>query len=346
MFCHDMPDRPLLSTDIFLSLTAATFCTHLSTKFSLHHLARLCYYAELVKVVVALIDGAAQKNCWVQTAATYKGTSPNWLLPESVCEFIVQNSGQWGDASSQMVWIIRQPVVSQILEKYALVFLRRVLILFSARGFAFSAKSGGSELERCCQQLQLPTPAQFFANINKDTSKLVGGWCQHHQIRRSTLSLNHPVIFELIKLPLALDSLFSEGIIKPCRKCGKIPVQEPALCLLCGESVCYQAFCCQENDIGECNLHKAKCGGDVGLYLILKKCAILCLSGKQGSFMVAPYLDSHGEADLGLRRGRPQFLQQKRYDLTVRKMWLQHDIASFVARKLEASVDVGGWDSL
>lgn len=46
------------------------------------------------------------------------------------------------------------------------------------------------------------------------------------------------------------------------------------------------------------------------------------------------------------RRGRPQFLNKKRYDHLIKNYWLQHGIPDYIARKLYASVDVGGWDTL
>lgn len=58
--------------------------------------------------------------------------------------------------------------------------------------------------------------------------------------------------------------------------------------------------------------------------------------------MQPPYMDIHGESDLGLRRGRPLFLNTKRYD-ELRKLWLMNGIPSYVARKMEQVYDVGGW---
>lgn len=44
------------------------------------------------------------------------------------------------------------------------------------------------------------------------------------------------------------------------------------------------------------------------------------------SIIDAPYVDSHGEPDPLLRRGRPLFLQEKRA-AELRSNWLQHKIA-------------------
>ena len=44
-----------------------------------------------------------------------------------------------------------------------------------------------------------------------------------------------------------------------------------------------------------------RCGPNVGLFINLRKCVILYLHSGQGSWHAAPYLDKHGEVDVGLR---------------------------------------------
>lgn len=61
--------------------------------------------------------------------------------------------------------------------------------------------------------------------------------------------------------------------------------------------------------------------------------------------MNAPYLDAHGEPDHGLKRGKPLFLNQKRYD-ELRRTWLTHGIPSLIGRKMEQTFDFGGWTTL
>lgn len=87
-----------------------------------------------------------------------------------------------------------------------------------------------------------------------------------------------------------------------------------------------------------------RCGVSSGIYFLIKKCVIIYLYADKGTFVTAPYLDSHGEADPGLRKRRPLYLSQPRYD-EIRKIWLNHSIATVVARRLEAGNDAGGWNS-
>ncbi|QRV91794.1 E3 ubiquitin-protein ligase UBR1 [Ceratobasidium sp. AG-Ba] len=77
-----------------------------------------------------------------------------------------------------------------------------------------------------------------------------------------------------------------------------------------------------------------RCAGAVGLYFLVRRCAILYLSAGNGSFGQAPYLDVHGEVDYGMRRGRRQFLNAQRFE-ELRRIWLTHGIPTFVARKLD-----------
>ncbi|KAG0262024.1 hypothetical protein DFQ27_002579 [Actinomortierella ambigua] len=162
------------------------------------------------------------------------------------------------------------------------------------------------------------------------------------------IGLNHPTIYELVGLPRRLDALFEQSIKFICPECKTVPA-DPALCLCCGTIVCCQSFCCldglDEDSRGECNIHAATCTGAIGVYLLIKKCVILLLHARNGCFHPAPFLDEHGEADLGLRRGRPQFLNPLRYD-DLRRLWLTHGIPIHVARKIEQSYDVGGWRTL
>lgn len=98
------------------------------------------------------------------------------------------------------------------------------------------------------------------------------------------------------------------------------------------------------------------------MYFLVKRCSLLYLFANNGTFALSPYLDGHGEADIsmryaqlsnyvfvayrdGSRRGRRQFLHHARWE-DARKTWMNHGIPSIVARKLESSMDSGGWETL
>ncbi|KAF9169045.1 hypothetical protein BGX20_010877 [Mortierella sp. AD010] len=190
--------------------------------------------------------------------------------------------------------------------------------------------------------------ARMDASLSSSSSSSSSSSAAAVPFVRIPIGLNHPAIYELVGLPRRLDSLFEQSIKYICPKCNTVP-HDPALCLCCGIIVCSQSFCCLEgldsDGRGECNTHALTCTGPVGIFLLIKKCVILLLHVRNGCFHPAPFLDEHGEADLGLRRGRPQFLNPLRYD-DLRRMWLTHGIPIHVARKIEQSYDIGGWRTL
>jgi E3 ubiquitin-protein ligase UBR1 len=89
-----------------------------------------------------------------------------------------------------------------------------------------------------------------------------------------------------------------------------------------------------------------RCGGNIGLFINIRKCMVLFLNLNNGTWAVAPYLDKHGEVDPTLRRHHQLFLNQKRYDLLLRKAWLEGGIQSLIARRLEGDINNGGWETL
>lgn len=86
------------------------------------------------------------------------------------------------------------------------------------------------------------------------------------------------------------------------------------------------------------------CGGEIGIYIMVEDCFLLFLHDNGGNIMSAPYLDSHGEADIYLKRGAPQFLNPKRYE-QIRQMWLNQSIPSFVRRKMESTYTGTIWET-
>ncbi|KAJ2611062.1 E3 ubiquitin-protein ligase ubr1 [Coemansia sp. RSA 1365] len=215
------------------------------------------------------------------------------------------------------------------------------------------------ECARLLKLLNLPSLHQLFDPAQQPgTLQLVKGWlCELRMFRRrhtSPMSLGAgctmavpvamPTLYSLVDLPDRFEILFERSAKSFCPRCNGIP-SDPALCLLCGSFVCAQSFCCEEDGVGECNMHMKTCGGTVGVYLLVKKCGLLLLHHDNGCFMSAPYLDQHGEVDLGLKRGRPLFINSTRYE-EMRRLVLTQKIPVFIARKIDQSFDIGGWVSL
>ncbi|CED83614.1 N-end rule pathway, recognition component UBR1 [Phaffia rhodozyma] len=163
----------------------------------------------------------------------------------------------------------------------------------------------------------------------------------------SLIRLEYPAIYQMARIPNSLEGVFEMYGPRECANCKTAP-NAMAVCLLCGEGVCVGSSCCRENlwggaeGLGECNIHMRKCNAPIGIFLDLRKWQILWLWAGSGSWGPNIFLDTHGELDQSMKRGFPQSIHPPRLD-EVRKIWLTHGVPSFVARKMEALLDGGGW---
>ncbi|KAI2798556.1 E3 ubiquitin-protein ligase ubr1, partial [Blomia tropicalis] len=115
----------------------------------------------------------------------------------------------------------------------------------------------------------------------------------------------------------------------------------PTMCLICGEVLCSQYYCCQKKlkreMVGACAYHAIICGAGTGLFLRARDCKILLLSTHgRGCYLPSPYVDKYGETDQGLLRGCPLFLSQSALD-NLYKLWLRHGIPEQIVHRLESS---------
>jgi len=115
----------------------------------------------------------------------------------------------------------------------------------------------------------------------------------------------------------------------------------PSMCLVCGEVVCSHSYCCQVEldrvSVGACTAHAHSCCAGAGIFLRVRECKIIMLTGRtRGCFVAAPYLDQYGESDQGLKRGNPLTLCTERYK-KLHRIWLNHGISEEVIRNLESS---------
>ncbi|CAG8598717.1 10072_t:CDS:10 [Funneliformis mosseae] len=390
--------KPLLLEDPFLVLVEICMYTVSVVEYDVYHMMRLLYTAEIVKVIVSLVESAVnvKTNAWEENER-FKKKFPDLRDPQgfSIRDFVIWVTRRVGNNEQDIVKFldkIDESAFVKLIRKFCLPYLRKCVILLHARfGVVFPVGTDDlqaqneNEFVSLSKFLGFPSIEQI-CSISSDItmSSVISGWCNHlfslrqapplpmtssgtlndtsmihdvhvssgvassssqvpqqnHQsYQRIDVKVNHPAIFELVGLPKRLDSLFEESLKKVCEKCKTVP-HDPALCLLCGTFVCSQSYCCSENDRGlendrgECNLHTKSCGGEIGIYLLVKRCVILLLHVDNGCYMNAPYLDRHGEVDLGLN--------QKRYD-EIRKLWLTHGVPIHVARKIEQAFDLGGW---
>lgn len=274
--------------------------------------------------------------------------------------------------------------LAKMICTYCLPFLRRASILQRSIGVlpdaseSIAGSESTSEFLRLMKLMSIPLPRESLsANATRQTALagLVEGWIKHaypqlasifrplpiqpsplsasskvgnyhHHNYHPTLQLEHPHIYELIRLPTNLTTLLTQCQLLKCKRCGD-PPPEPAICLECGDLLCFQSFCCQGtiDGHGECNRHIEECGHSTGMFFKIKSNIIVLLFQGKGCFTYSPYLDSHGEIDIGLKKGKIQYLHTVRFD-EMRKQWLQHGLPNMIARKIEAVMDQGGWTTM
>jgi hypothetical protein len=174
-------------------------------------------------------------------------------------------------------------------------------------------------------------------------SSKVGEKCEHTEgcseayVASMFILREVPTRPRLIELPLQFDELYSEMAGRKCTRCEKAPC-DPGLCLICGEYLCCGDSCCTRAfmphgpPVGECTRHAAECGGGVGIVLLLEQCRIAVVGGSMAAYFPSPYVDSHGEEDIGLQRGRPLRLDMTRYRY-LESLWLSHRIFTEVSRQ-------------
>jgi len=109
----------------------------------------------------------------------------------------------------------------------------------------------------------------------------------------------------LISLPDNYEHFLSQVTRNArCPTTGK-PVRFPALCLRCGALVCAKLSCCVRNGVWAETLHAEACGGGSAAFLLLQRCIVILVHRDRTVRLSAPYVDSYGETDDNLRRGRP-----------------------------------------
>ncbi|KAI7893972.1 uncharacterized protein EV154DRAFT_119270 [Mucor mucedo] len=361
-------NAPILEDDPFMILTELSLHMVPLTQADIFPFVRTLLLAEFAKTAVGLLQDRLTRDSTSQHQTAASEPSQDIAAAKSFAYSLMNKLGFTNEqAHDSFEKFGSDASFCALLKFFVLPFLRRTLILMIVRfGLIIppitEAENTESELDCLLRVLHLPSFSDFLQPTHM-TESLLHHWCSQH-VRESerriqlqegrvttfntqqliSISLDLPTPIYLVALPKRLDRLFDESMRRVCQKCGTVP-SDPALCLFCGTFVCAQSFCCAEDEEGECNLHTLECGGEIGIFLSVKRCVLILLHNGNGWFINAPYLDPHGEVDQGLRHGRPQYLNVKRY-AEIRKLWLQHNIPIYVARQIEANYDIGGWTTL
>ncbi|XP_067642366.1 E3 ubiquitin-protein ligase Ubr3 isoform X2 [Eurosta solidaginis] len=160
-------------------------------------------------------------------------------------------------------------------------------------------------------------------------------WCEQlMDIRPPTDTVRELVIInqhaswqqpKLLELPREYERLFTYYHERPCLNCYKVP-KESSICLLCGTIVCLKQTCCAENDCCEAVRHTITCGGGIGIFLVVTSTYIIVIRGRRACLWGSLYLDDFDEEDRDLKRGKPLYLSQDRFNL-LESQWLSHKFA-------------------
>ncbi|XP_069190099.1 E3 ubiquitin-protein ligase UBR2 isoform X3 [Procambarus clarkii] len=185
-------------------------------------------------------------------------------------------------------------------------------------------------------------------------SELVNRWCCDSRVgplvggagsegcMRSWVRIN-----QLVSLPRDYSELINTVSQFPCPASSGDDSRTPTMCLVCGKMLCSQSYCCQtefpegsRQMVGACTYHAHHCGAGTGIFLRVRECKILLLSGRiKGCFVNPPYLDEYGETDQGLKRGNPLHLDAMQYS-RLHSMWLSHAIPDTIAHTMESNSSV------
>ncbi|KFM58297.1 E3 ubiquitin-protein ligase UBR3, partial [Stegodyphus mimosarum] len=195
-----------------------------------------------------------------------------------------------------------------------------------------------SEFQHLCQFLGLSglfnlefTAATCLQWAVQDPRILIGTWCQdfmnfaNKSVIAARVLLQRPIIWyppALLKLPQNYDEIFKYYHKKSCRVCHSEP-KDPSLCLVCGTMVCLRENCCRQQAHYEAVLHSVICGAGTAMYLAVNSSTIIVIRGKRACLWGSVYLDSYGEEDRDLKRGKPLFLSEDRYNL-LQQQWINH----------------------
>ncbi|RID43051.1 hypothetical protein BRARA_J02887 [Brassica rapa] len=321
---------PVLAHDPFSSLMWALFCLpspFITCEESLLSLVHLFHSVSLVQTVIAYCAG---RLCDLSEL----DFEENLLRDISIA---LRESGGWGYFRSNHMDLSCD--IKETIRKYSLPFLRRCALLWrllktspgkfhqevdmfdvpsdstnDSMDFMYGPKSELNHVHELEKMFKIPPIDTILSDelLRSSTQK----WLRHFQKEYSVNRVKGPlcitpvVPFQLMKLPNLYQDLIQRCVKKPCSNCTKV-IEEPALCLLCGR-LCSPIWnpCCRESS---CQTHAVTCGAGTGVYLLIRRTTILLQRFARQSPWPSPYLDTFGEEDIEMIRGKPLYLNEERY---------------------------------
>ncbi|XP_052273758.1 E3 ubiquitin-protein ligase UBR2-like isoform X2 [Dreissena polymorpha] len=189
--------------------------------------------------------------------------------------------------------------------------------------------------------------SRLLDNQGEILDSMVNRWCKNSLLKERLSAASQSVvqyplrINKLIELPYDYSELINKVSTFTCPKSDGDDSRAPTMCLVCGQMLCSQSYCCQTEfegvTVGAATEHAYKCGAGAGIFLRVRECQILLLAGRtKGCFVPPPYIDDYGETDQGLRRGNPLHLCKDSYAY-LQKLWMSHAIPETIAHSLESN---------
>ncbi|XP_011494451.1 PREDICTED: LOW QUALITY PROTEIN: E3 ubiquitin-protein ligase UBR2 [Ceratosolen solmsi marchali] len=209
----------------------------------------------------------------------------------------------------------------------------------------------GDTYENICRYLGLPESCEeLFAS--EKVLQLCADWVRRARTAKHEIVIPEPLrINRLVELPEDYSELMNTVSMFICPNSDKEDSRNPTMCLICGDMLCSQSYCCQielnKVMVGACTNHASECGAGIGVFLRVRDCEIVFLrSPNRGSYCCPPYFDEYGETDQGLHRGNPLKLCKDKYK-RLNQMWLGHGLYEAIVRATEISTSVNGqWQHL
>ncbi|ETN67230.1 hypothetical protein AND_000965 [Anopheles darlingi] len=236
-------------------------------------------------------------------------------------------------------------VFEKRLQRLCLPFLRIASLLRHHIYHAEIPEIAGPHLEfaRLVYYLELVTVSMDWDKFNASRAlcflpgtelALPKNWCDQLRNLRPTYESTRSLIVnqhmewrqpKLLGLPREYERLFTYYHEQQCQKCQNVP-KESSICLLCGTIVCIKQTCCKEQDCCEAVRHSISCGGGTGIFLVITSTYIIIIRGLRACLWGSLYLDDYDEEDRDLKRGKPLYLSEDRFNL-LESQWLSHRFA-------------------
>lgn len=139
----------------------------------------------------------------------------------------------------------------------------------------------------------------------------------------------------LVKLPKSFVELYSIVNKVKGRESNSDDADdgyETAVCLLTGAVMRSGSKSKRDRETnGACTVYARKTGSGIGVFFLIQKCTVLLMHNNKSAYSPSLYVDEHGEEDVGLRRGRPLYFSEERYQV-LETLWRTHGIPREVSQ--------------